>query len=72
MNARFSQSMPDELEKRIAKLAKEKKMSKTAFINQVMADYVGMTDEPGFYTEIIRRIESLEKEVEILKTNKNQ
>jgi predicted DNA-binding protein len=59
--------MPDELEKRIRSLAKEKGMNRTAFINQVMADYVGISDTPGFYNEIIRRIEVLEKEVIELK-----
>jgi L-lactate utilization protein LutC len=44
MNAKFLQAMPDDLDKRIRELAQKKGMNRTALINQVMSEYVGMSD----------------------------
>jgi predicted DNA-binding protein len=55
--------MPEDLNDRVEKFAEAKGLSKNAFINQVMADYVGICDDPSFFTEVRRRLEKLEKEV---------
>jgi hypothetical protein len=47
-------------------------MTKTAFINMVMADYVGAYEEPGFFNEIRKRIEKIEGEIEKLKQTKRK
>ena len=70
MNARFTQTVPDDLNERIEAIAEQKGMTKTALINMVMADYVGAYEDPGFFNEIRRRIEKIEKEIETLKQTK--
>ncbi len=63
MNARFSQSMPDDLNDKIEKMASDRGMTKNALINMVMSDYMGYFENPGFFEEIRKRINELEKEV---------
>ena len=70
MNARFTHTVPDDLNKRIETIAEQKGMTKTAFINMVMADYVGAYEEPGFFNEIRKRIENIERELENLKNKR--
>ena len=70
MNARFTQTVPDDLNERIEAIAEQKGMTKTALINMVMADYVGAYEDPGFFNEIRRRIEKIEKEIDTLKQTK--
>lgn len=70
LNPRFTHSMTTELHDAVKNLAKTKGLSVTGLINEVMADYAGVSDDPGFITELRARIEKLEKEVETLKKRK--
>jgi predicted DNA-binding protein len=70
MNARFTHTAPDDLNERIEAIAGQKGMTKTAFINMVMADYVGAYEDPGFFNEIRKRIEKIEQEIRDLKKEK--
>ncbi len=38
-------------------------MTKIALVNMVMSDYVGFFEDPGFFAEVRKRLEVLEKEV---------
>jgi hypothetical protein len=59
--------MPDDLIDKIEKMAEERGMTKNALINMVMSDYMGYFEDPGFFSEIRKRIEKIEKEFEQLK-----
>jgi len=72
LNARFTHTVSDDLNERIEAIAEQKGMTKTAFINMVMADYVGAYEDPGFFNEIRKRIEKIEKEIEALKQPKRK
>jgi len=63
LSAKILHSIPDDLHKRLKKIAKDKKTSVTALINNVMGDYAGIYTDPGFIDEFRKRIESLEKSV---------
>jgi predicted DNA-binding protein len=63
LNALFKQRMSDSLEKRISALAKERGMNRTAFINMILANYVDSIDEKVMLTELVKRVESIEKEI---------
>lgn len=67
LNARFSQTMPDELNQKLEEIAEKKGMTKTALINMIASDYVDFFTDPGFFAEVRKRIERIEKE---LKTKK--
>ncbi len=71
LNARFTHTVPDDLNEKIEGIAEQKGMTKTAFINMVMADYVGAHEDPGFFNEVRTRIEKIEKELEELKNKPN-
>lgn len=63
MNARFSQTMPDYLHEAVKNIAKEKGVTVTTLINNVMADFVGVNASPEYIGELSKRVEALEKEV---------
>ena len=67
MSARFTHTVPDDLNERIDVIAEQKGMTKTAFINMIMADYVGAYEDPGFYNEMRKRIKVIEEDVAYLK-----
>ena len=63
LNARFSHSMPDDLNQKLEKIAEQKGMTKTALINMIVSDYAGYFEAPGFFAEIRKRLEKIEREV---------
>lgn len=63
MTRRFNLMIPEELEKRVEKVAKEKGISKSAFINDAIKNAL----ENERITALEARVTELEKEVEILK-----
>lgn len=62
--------MPTDLHKALKEIAQKKSITLTALINNVMADYAGTSENPGFITELRTRIEKIEKELEKLKPKK--
>lgn len=63
MTKRFNLMIPEELEKRVEKVAKEKGVSKSAFINEAIKDAL----ENERLAALEARVSELEKEVEELK-----
>ena len=63
-------TLPDELNDRVDEIAKKNGLSKNAIISQVMADYVGMSNDPSFFSEVRKRLDALEADVEKLKKKK--
>ncbi len=59
--------MPDDLNEKIEKMAEKRGMTKNALINMVMSDYMGYFENPGFFEEVRKRIEKIEKELESIK-----
>ncbi len=63
--------MPDDLNSKVEAIAEAKGMTKIALINMVMSDYVGFYEAPGFFNEVRKRIDKIEKELEELKNKPN-
>ena len=63
MTKRFNLMIPDELEKRVEKVAKEKGISKSAFINDAIKNAL----ENERLSALEARVAQLEKEIEELK-----
>ena len=63
MNARFTITLPDELNDRVEEIAKKNGLSKIALIHQITADFIGTSDDPNFFIEVRKRLDALEKEV---------
>jgi hypothetical protein len=63
MSAKFVHHMPDDLHRQVKDVAKQKKISVTKLINNVMADYVGVALDDGFIAELRQRIEKLEQRI---------
>lgn len=55
--------MPDDLNQKLEEIAEKKGMTKTALINMIASDYVGYFEDPGFFAEVRKRVDALEKEV---------
>ena len=62
--------MSTELHAKLKTIAKEKGITLNALINNVMSDYAGTNDNPGFITELNARIEKIENEISKLKNKK--
>ena len=56
--------MPDDLNDKIEKMAEARGMTKNALINMVMSDYMGYFEDPGFFSEVRKRIAKIEQELE--------
>ena len=66
MTRRFNLMIPEELEKRVEKVAKEKGISKSAFINDAIKNAL----ENERLTALEKRVAQLEKEIDELKKKK--
>ncbi|GHT33350.1 hypothetical protein FACS1894214_5180 [Planctomycetales bacterium] len=63
LSARFTLTLPDDLDAKVEEVAEQKGMTKTGLINLIMSDYIGTYENPGFITEFRKRIEELENAV---------
>jgi antitoxin component of RelBE/YafQ-DinJ toxin-antitoxin module len=63
------QRMPDDLHKRVKKVAKEKGMTVTGMINMLLTEYV---DGESEIDVIKKRLEVVEKDIEALKQTKRK
>jgi predicted DNA-binding protein len=62
LNALIKQRISESLLERVDAIAEKKSMTRTAFINMVLADYIDEIDDRVKIAELTKRIEILEKD----------
>jgi hypothetical protein len=72
MVRKISHAMPEELHERLKQIAEKRCTNVTSLINSILCDFVGISENKGYLTQLEKRIELLEKEVEELKMKLNK